>query len=62
MDTLDVVTVPGRAETDSGTTPVPERPDGRGATCLCGRALRTCTGYGSRRCLRCDPYVSDDCG
>ncbi|GAA4531932.1 hypothetical protein GCM10023192_23040 [Amycolatopsis samaneae] len=29
--------------------------------CPCGRVLSTCDGCGGQRCLRCDPYLSDDC-
>jgi hypothetical protein len=29
--------------------------------CHCGAKLTLCTGCWSERCLRCDPYSSDDC-
>ncbi|GAA1982098.1 hypothetical protein [Amycolatopsis minnesotensis] len=29
--------------------------------CVCGNRLTRCTGCGDRRCLRCDPYRSEDC-
>jgi hypothetical protein len=29
--------------------------------CHCGDPLKLCAGCGQQRCLRCDPYLSDDC-
>jgi hypothetical protein len=29
--------------------------------CHCGATLNPCAGCDEPRCLRCDPYLSDDC-
>lgn len=32
-----------------------------GFACHCGDAMVSCVGCGELRCLKCDPYLSDDC-
>jgi hypothetical protein len=33
-----------------------------GGLCDCGDLLEPCAGCAEPRCLRCEPYLSDDCG
>lgn len=47
------MTAPSNAPAPWATTP---------PTCHCGQALTRCATCGDLRCLRCDPYRSDDCG
>lgn len=61
MEKVRTTRVPWVANVQTGWAAKQEIERGQGECHHCGEAFADCEGCGDLRCLRCEPYLSDDC-